>query len=61
MRRSTPYDKKTALIVGDHPHAGEKAICLGVEIAAGKWGLIFKSTNNEETFFVFHKINIMWL
>jgi len=59
--RETPYDKKKAIIIGKHPHKGEKVICVGADIAGGKWGLVFKSDDNGETFFVFDHANVKWI
>jgi hypothetical protein len=60
-KRPTPYDGKKALIVGNHPHEGEKATCNGANTAAGRWGLIFKSDDNGEEFYVFDPQNVKWI
>lgn len=56
--RTTPFDGKEALIVGDHPHAGESATCLRAEYTPIGWGLVFKG--EHESFFVFEPEFLKW-
>lgn len=61
-RKVTPYDGRKALIIGDHPHKDEIAVCLGAEITLLGWGLVFESeTQNMGSFFVFDPKNVKWL
>jgi len=59
-RRKTSYDNKEAFIIGDHPHEGATAICLGCEHTNVGWGFVFKNINTEEEFFIFKPENLKW-
>ena len=52
---------KEAIIIGDHPHQGAKAVCIGSEkTGIGKEGLKFKRFDTNEEFFVFDESKIEW-
>lgn len=56
----TPYDGKEAMIIGNHPHEGASAICLGCDTTNAGPGLMFENKNTEERFFVFNPNNVAW-
>lgn len=57
----TPFDNKKALIVGDHPHSSEVAICLGADRLkiTGGFGLYFKGEHRD--FYVMEPKHIKWI
>lgn len=57
----SPYDGKIAFIVGDHPHAGAIATCLGYEETPVGLGLKFNTNDTSEEYFVFKPNHIDWL
>ena len=59
-RRSTKFDGRKAIIIGNHPHKGAAATCQGLEITNVGPGLVFKNDNTYEEFFVFKPENVMW-
>jgi hypothetical protein len=59
--RTTPFDGKKAVIIGDHPHADAVAICQRAEYTNIGWGMVFKRTDDDTEFFVFNKKNAKWL
>lgn len=59
--RTTPYDGKKALIVGDHPWVDTIAICKHAEYFPGRWGLVFESVECNTTFAVFDPKNVKWI
>lgn len=60
QRRSTKFDGRKAMIIGDHPHEGATATCQGAEKTPIGFGLVFKNDNTDEEFFVFKPENITW-
>ncbi len=61
QRKPTQFDGRKALIKGDHPHTGETAECVGVESTNVGPGLVFKSDEDGQEFFVFKPENLKWL
>ena len=59
-RRSTQFDGRKAMIIGNHPHKGATATCQGLEVTNVGPGLVFKNDNTYEEFFVFKPENVMW-
>ena len=59
-RRSTQFDGRKAMIIGNHPHKGATATCQGLEVTNVGPGLVFKNENTYEEFFVFKPENVMW-
>lgn len=59
--RVTPYDGKEAKIIGNHPHAGVVAVCVGCDRTLAGWGVVFKRIDTGETFFVFRPSEVKWL
>jgi hypothetical protein len=56
----TQFDGKTAFVIGDHPHRGAFAICLGADTTHAGPGLVFENINTKERFFVFKPNHIEW-
>ena len=59
-RRSTQFDGRKAMIIGNHPHKRATATCQGLEVTNVGPGLVFKNDNTYEEFFVFKPENVMW-
>lgn len=56
----TKYDGKVATIIGDHPHKGAKATCLGADTTPVGAGLVFERKDTYERFFIFKPNNVAW-
>lgn len=57
----TEFDDRKALIIGNHPHADEVAICKGADRLITGYGLYFENVKTGESFYVFKGQNVKWL
>ena len=60
-RQTTQFDGRRASIIGNHPHSGATATCMGLEVTNAGLGLVFKNDKTYEEFFVFKPKNVMWI
>lgn len=59
--KKTKHLGKMAIILNDHPHKNEVAVCLGKYKTEIGWGLKFIIPKNSVTFFVWDENDIRWL
>jgi len=59
--RGTKFDNKKALILNNHPHSGEVAVCMGADKTNLGWAMKFKSTETQIEFYVWSGNDIQWI
>ena len=59
--KTTPYDGKKAVIIGNHPHKDAVAICHGADLLPTGWGVKFKRIDDDTEFYVFNGKEVKWI
>jgi len=59
--KNTEFDNKKALILNDHPHSGETAICLGADKTTIGWAMKFRNEDTNIEFYVWNGKDVRWI
>lgn len=57
----TEFYGRMALVIGDHPHTGKTARCLGAFKWAKRWYMVFRDIKSNIQFTVDSPSNITWI